>query len=97
MQLFSAAVPLEFLQIDILGQLLTKKSKNQLWLVITDRFFKLAKTGPLIYVLAGTVAKVFIDNEVLVYGRQKWHLSDSGSCFSSKLFQHICRTLSVSS
>lgn len=92
-QLFPAAAPLEFMEIDILGKLLTTMCGNRFQLVTINWFSKLVKTVPLSNISASTVARAFMDSWVLFYGLPKLLLSHNGSYFTSKFFRHACRTL----
>lgn len=93
MQLLPAAAPMEFLAIDLLGELIQTKRGNRFLLVITDRFSKLALTVPLKSITAQSVAKVFFTQLVLAYGPPQCSLSDNGRQFTSRFFQHVCRIL----
>lgn len=68
MQLFPATAPLELVEIDILGQVLTIKRENLFLLKIADRFSTLVKTVFFTNILAGTMAKTVVNNWVVVYG-----------------------------
>lgn len=62
MQLFPTAASLEFVAIDIRGQLFTTKGGKQFLFAITDRFFQLIKIVPFTNISTDTVAKVFVDS-----------------------------------
>lgn len=61
-QLFSSTVPLELVAIHILGQLLMAVWRISFLHVINDRFLKLVKKIAFTHILAGTVAKAFVEN-----------------------------------
>ena len=95
MTLFPAHAPLEFVAIDILGELITSRRGYRYLLVITDRFSKLTRTVPLKRITAATVATAFVHHWVFTYGPPIKLLSDNGSQFTSKFFQNVCRILGV--
>ena len=95
LKLFPAEAPLEFVAIDILGELLRTPRGNRFLLVILDRFSKLARAVPLKRITAFEVAKAFVRHWVLVYRPTLLLLADNGKQFISKLFQEICRLLGV--
>ena len=93
MKLFPASGPLEFVAIDILGELIRTPRRNRYLLVISDRYSKLVRTVPLKKISAIEVAKAFVHHWVFVYGPPALLLSDNGSQFTSKLFKEICNLL----
>lgn len=95
MGLFPPKAPLEFISIDILGELIKTKRNNRYLLVITDRFSKLVRTVRLKKITAAAVAIAFVNHWVFVYGPPVHLLSDNGSQFTSKFFQNVCRILGV--
>ena len=95
LKLFPAEAPLEFVAIDILGELLRITRGKRLSLVISESFSKLVKTVPLERISAVEVAKAFLHHWILVYGPPLLLLADNGTKFISKLFQEICRLLGV--
>lgn len=60
LQLFSAAVPLESVAIDVLGKLIKTARGNQYVLIISNRFTKLTKSIPLKSVSDFKAAKTFV-------------------------------------
>lgn len=96
MKLFPASAPLEFVSIDILGELPVTPRKNRYLLVISDRFSKLTKTVPLRGITATTVAQAFCTHWVFTYGPPVFLLSDNGAQFTSKFFQAVCKILGIS-
>ena len=95
MRLFPAKAPLEFVSIDLLGELIRTKRGNWYLLVIVDRFSKLVRTVPMKRITAIEVAKAFVNRWVFVYGQPLTMLSDNGPQFAARLFIDICRILGV--
>ena len=95
LKLFPATAPLEAVAIDVLGELIKTSRGYEYLLVISDRFTKLTKTVPLRGQSAAEVAKAFVNEWVLNYGPPKNLLADNGKCFTSKLFQEVCRILNI--
>ena len=91
--LFPATTPLEFVSIDILGELIRTRRGNKFLLVITDRFSKLIRTVPLKRITAMEIARAFTHHWVFVYGPLLALLSDIGPQFAAKLFIDICRII----
>ena len=60
MKLFTPKAPLEFVAIDILGELITTKRGNRYILVISDRYSKLVQTVPLKKITAAHIAQAFV-------------------------------------
>lgn len=75
----------EFVGIDIFAQLLQTPRGNNFLLVITNRCSKLVRTIPLKNITAALVAKAFVTNWLLAYGKK----------FTAGLFQHVCKILVV--
>lgn len=95
LKLFPAKAPLEYVSIDILGELIRSKRGNRYLLVITDRFSKLVKTVPLKRITAPVIARAFIHHWVYYYGPPDNLLSDNGKQFVARFFQDVCRILGV--
>ncbi|CDF40678.1 unnamed protein product [Chondrus crispus] len=95
MQLFTPNAPLEFVAIDILGELMTTSRGNWYILVISDRYSKLVRTVPLKKISAAHIAQAFVHNWVFIYGPPVKLLSDNGTQFTAKYFQNICRILGI--
>jgi Integrase zinc binding domain len=72
LKLFPASEPLEYVSLDILGQLPKTEHGNRFLLVITDRFSKLTRTVPLRTISAFVVDKAFYENWVFVYGPPRY-------------------------
>ena len=62
--------PLEFIAIEILGELPRTPRGNRYLLVISDRYSKLTRTVPLKKIPAETVAQAFVSHWVFVYRPQ---------------------------
>ncbi len=90
MKLFLASRPLEFVAIDILGEIIKTLRGNRFLLGITDRYSKLVRTVPLAKITAIEVANAFVPNWVLVYSPPVSLLSDNGTKIIAKFFQHVC-------
>lgn len=96
MQLYPATAPLEFVAMDILGQALTTKRKNRLFLVITERFSKRIKTVILCSITAGTITNpFFLESWVFVHGTPWLLFFENGLKFRTKHLQHVCQMLGV--
>lgn len=95
LQLFPARAPLEFISMDLLGELITTPRKNRWLLVITDRFTKLVCTVPLRRVSAAAVAKAFVHHWVFVYGPPLKVLADNGKQVTARLFQESFQILGI--
>lgn len=96
MKLFPPSAPLEYVAIDILGELPKTKRKNKYLLIISDRFSKLVRTVPMKRITAAAVAEAFVRDWTFVYGPPVYLLSDNGPQFTSKVFQEVCQILRVS-
>ena len=95
LKLFPARAPLEFLAIDILGELIKTLRGNCYMLVISGRFSKLVRTVPLKKVTASEVAKAFVHHWMFPYGAPIWLLSENGNQFIAKLLRETLQMLGV--
>ena len=95
MKLFTPKAPLEFVAIDILGELITTKRGHRYILVVSDRYSKLVRTVPLQKFTAAHIAQAFVQHWVFVYGPPVRLLSDNGTQFTARFFQNICRILGI--
>ena len=95
LQLFPASGPLEFVAMDILGDLTRTSRHNRFVLVITDRFSKLTVAIPLRTITAAVVADAFLSHWVFKYGAPKYLLTDNGKQFAAKFFDSVCGLLGV--
>lgn len=93
LRLFTPTAPLEFVAIDILGNLIETKRGNRFLLVISDRYSKLVRTVPLKKISAADIALAFVHHWVFVYGPPVKLLSDNGKQFTARFFQNVCRIL----
>ena len=93
--LFPAKAPLEFVSIDILGDLITTSQGKRFLLVITDRFSKLVRTVPLKRITEAAIALELVRHWVLVYGPPALLLSDNGGKFPARFFQDVCRIIGI--
>ncbi|CAN8075291.1 unnamed protein product [Agarophyton chilense] len=91
MTLFPAKAPLQFVSIDILGELIRSNQGYRYLLLITDRFSKLLRTVPLKRITALVKAQAFIKHWVYVYGPPEVLLSDNGKQFGAMFFQNVER------
>lgn len=66
MKLFPDTVPLEFLSIEILRELIRTSPRNGCLVVITDRFTKIVRAVPLRNRTASIAAHAFVHNLVFV-------------------------------
>ena len=96
LRIFSAARPLEFLAIDILGTLKKTKKGHRILLVMSDRFSKLTEVMPLRRIDAYTVAVAIVESWVFKYGPPKTLISDNGKQFTATFFQAFCSLLGIS-
>jgi hypothetical protein len=91
LKLFPARAPLEYVAIDILGELVKTPRGNRYLLVITDRYSKLTKTVPLRRITTNYIAHAFVTHWVMNYGPPTYVLSDNGKQFTSQFFLDVCR------
>jgi Integrase core domain len=80
---------LKFVAIDVLKPLPKTTRGNQYVLCICDRFFKMSVAVAVPDQTASTMAQVFIDRWVAVFGIPITFLTDNGPCFASKFFKFI--------
>ncbi|CAN8076113.1 unnamed protein product [Agarophyton chilense] len=95
MTLFAAKAPLQFVSIDVLGELIRSNEGYRNLRVITDRFSKFVRAVPLKRIIAPVIAQAFIKHWVYVYGPPEVLLSDNGKQFVAKFFQNVCRILGI--
>lgn len=95
LKLFSAAGPLEFVAMHILGSMPRSTFENQFNLGVTDRFTKTTRAIPLKTTTATDVAMVFLTQWVYSHDLPLYLLTDSGNQFLSKFFSHFCATLGI--
>ena len=87
--------PLEFFAMDVLGPLPKTSRGNQYVLCICDRFSKMSVAVVMPNQTASTMAQVFIDSWVAVFGIPITFLTDNGPCFASKFFKVLTNILGV--
>ena len=95
MKLFTLKAPLEFVAIDILGDLITTKRGNRYILVISEGYSKLVRTIPLKKISAAHIAHAFVHHWVFVYGPPvKFYLITERSSRPGS-FRTFCRILVI--
>lgn len=98
MKLFTQTAPLEYVAIDILGELVATKRGNTYLLVLSDRCESWSaplRTASLKRITAAQVASAFVHHWVFVYGPPAKILSDNKKQFTSKLFQKVWKILGI--
>ena len=78
--------PMEFCAMDIIGPLYLTTNGNKYVLVFCDYLTKWAVAIPMSNQKAETVAKVFVEEIIFLYGTPKKLLTDQGSNFMSEFF-----------
>ena len=91
------AGPLEYIEIDILGELPRSWGGHRYLLFMTPRYSKLTGTVLLRKTTAATVSQAFISHCVFVYRASVKRLYDNGSQFTSRFFLAVCKFLSIES
>lgn len=86
---------LEFVAINILGELVTTPHQNKYVLVILNHFSKIIHIVPLRYVTVECVTKAFSAHWVMAYGPPRILLSDNGKQLICPFLQHICKILGL--
>ena len=94
---FPPSGPLEYIAIDILGELPRIPRGPRYLFVMTHRYSKLTRTVPLWKITAETVDQAFIAHCVFVYGAPVELLSDNGRQFTSRFFFAACKIISIES
>lgn len=79
--MFTATVPLALAAVDMLGELISTKSRNRFLSDINDSFSKLTRTVPIKRITMTSVEHAFVHQWVFSYRPPKTVLSDSGSKF----------------
>lgn len=92
---FLALAPLEFIDPDILGKLVSTPQKVQYLLGISDCSFKISQTVLLWAILARTVAKAFFTYWDMSRELQRRLLSDNGKHLTSKVSQQVYKILKI--
>ena len=92
---YAVGVPMERVQIDIIGPLPETRQGNKYVLTVTCCFSKWTESYPLKNITAKTVATTFVNEFICRYGLVKEIHSDQGKQFESSLFQEMCGLLGI--
>ena len=92
LKLFPPQTPLQYVAIDLLGQLI-KNGGNCFLLIIFDSHKKLVRFVPLKQITATTVARAFATHWVFSYGAPELIISDNGKQFTCQFFQNLFKIL----
>lgn len=92
MQIYNARVPLERVQMDILGLFSTSGSGNK-YLVICDCFTKWMKAFPLKNIRASTIAEIFVNQMISRFGVPSELHTDQRRNFDSRMFHELSHLL----
>jgi hypothetical protein len=87
--------PMEFCAMDIIGPLHLTTNGNKYVLVFCDYLTKWAVAIPMSNQKAETVAKVFVEEIIFLYGTPKKLLTDQGSNFMSEFFKCVTDYFSI--
>jgi len=87
--------PWERLSIDITGPHPTSAKGNVYILTVLDNFSKWVELFPMRNQEATTVAKILFERVICTHGCPLQILSDQGPNFESRIFQELCRLMSV--
>jgi transposase InsO family protein len=93
--IFPSDRPLEFVAMDVFGPLPKTTRGNQYVLCICDRFSKMSVAVFMPDQTASTMAQVFIDRWVALFGIPITVLTDNGPCLASKFFKVLTNILGV--
>lgn len=94
-QVVPPSEPLDFVAMNILGQLPRTASGKQHVVVIMDRYSKLTRAISKAKTTATHDTNVFFDHWVVPYDIPKYHLTGNSPQFVSKFFETICTYLGV--
>lgn len=97
LQLFTPSAPLEDIAMDLLGPLVRTSRGNRYILVVVDRFSKLVRTIPMKSITSASLARVFVDQWVTIYGSPSTVLTDNASNFRSRFMLETNRLLGIQS
>ena len=92
---YAVGIPMERVQIDIIGPLPETRQGNKYVLTVTCCFSKWTESYPLKNITAKTVATTFVNEFICRYGLVKEIHSDQGKQFESSLFQEMCGLLGI--
>jgi transposase InsO family protein len=85
----------ETVAMDMLGPLPTTTNGNRYIIVFSDLFTKFTRAFAMPNAEAATVASIFVNNIVLIFGTPTNLLSDQGRNFTSNLFRETCQLLGI--
>lgn len=92
---YTVGVPMERVQMDIIGPLPETRLGNKYVLTITCCFTKWTESYPLKNITAEAVASTFVKEFICRYGLVKEIHSDQGRQFESQLFKEMCDLLGI--
>lgn len=92
---YIVGIPMERIQMDILGPLPESNSGNKYVLSLTCCFTKWIESFPLKSITAKTVASALVDQFVCRFGVPREIHTDQGRQFESELFKELCELLGI--
>ena len=92
---YIVGIPMERIQIDLVGPLPETKLGNKYVLTITDCFTKWTESFPLKSITAKAVASTLVNQFISRFGLAREIHSDQGRQFESELFQEMCVLLGI--
>lgn len=92
---YQAGIPLERVHIDILGPFVESHSGNRYVLMIVDQFTKWVCCLPIRDQSAETIAEVFYNNFITIFGCPLQIHTDQGRNFESNYFKALCEMLQI--
>lgn len=92
---FIVGVPMERIQMDLIGPLPESYSGNKYALSLTCCFTKWIESFPLKSITAKTVASTLVDQFVCRFGVPREIHTDQGRQFESELFKELCELLDI--
>ena len=95
LQQYIVGAPMERVAMDIMGPLAKTKHGNCYMLVIVDYFTKWVTAVPIRDQRAETIADVFVEKFVSIFGLPLSLHSDQGTNFCSNIMSNVCRILGV--
>lgn len=95
LQIFNVGIPLERVQMDVLGSLPPTFSGNRYLLVIVDCFTKWVEAFPLKNIRTKSVAEIFVSQFISRHGVPSEIHTDQGKNFESKLFSELTELLGI--
>lgn len=88
-------MPFEFVSIDIVGPLSRQQDGSRFILTMIDHATRFLRAIPITNVRANTVAGVFLNHWVTIFGPPAVIHSDQGSQFESEIFIDLCKKLNI--